>query len=163
MGFDFAALERRIGALEANRGASLRFGTVTEVTASDGSARVQLPDGGDMVSLPLRLLQKRTLKDKMQCFPDAGEQVAVLFSGQGLEQGVVLGAVYSKADASPDRPAQMDSTIYEDGAIIEYDRKEHEYVIAVPAGGSIVFRIGGSTLKMTENGIKLTATRIDLN
>lgn len=163
MAFDFAAQDRRIASLEANRGASLRFGTVTEVNAASGTARVQLPDGEGMVSLPLRTLQPRTLKDKVQCAPDIGEQVACLFSGQGLEQGVVLGAMYSKADVTPDRPQQTNGTTYADGARVEYDREAHSYLVDVPAGGSILFRIGGSTLEMTESGITLTATRIDFN
>ena len=60
MGFDMAALERRIAALEANRGASLRFGTVVGIGEDGGSARVQLHDGDGMVTYPLRVLQKRT-------------------------------------------------------------------------------------------------------
>ena len=59
MKFDYAALERRIAALEANRGASLRFGKVVGVTG--GAARVQLADGQDMVSAPLPTLQRRVL------------------------------------------------------------------------------------------------------
>ena len=86
-GFDYAQQERRIAALEANRGASLRFGIVTGVDPASGAARVQLPDGDGMVTMPLRVLERRTLKDKAQTLPDIGEPVACLFSGQGLEQG----------------------------------------------------------------------------
>lgn len=98
-GFDIAHLERRIAALEANRGASLRFGKVTGVEG--GYARVQLADGHGMVSMPLATLHRRVLRDQDITMPDQGEPVAVLFSGQGLEAGVVLGAVYSPAVPDP--------------------------------------------------------------
>ena len=45
-GFDYAQQERRIAALEANRGASLRFGIVTGVDPASGTARVRAPGRG---------------------------------------------------------------------------------------------------------------------
>lgn len=146
MPFNIAALERRIKALEANRGASLRFGTVTEVSEADGTARVQLPDGQNMVSHPLRVMQPRTLKDKKQCFPDIGEPVACLFAGQGFEQGVVLGAVYSPKCQSPNQQGGQDYTKYEDGTEIWYDRKAHK-LIAKVKGDSEIEAEGSITAK----------------
>lgn len=124
------ALERRIAALEANRGASLRYCEVTGVD-TNGSARVKLLDGDKMVSHPLRTLQRRTRKDKDQCFPDIGEHVACLFSGQGLESGVVLGAMYSETNKAPEQDAHYGYYRYEDGTTIYYDRAAHKYVADV--------------------------------
>lgn len=135
--FDYAALERRIAALEANRGASLRFGTVTESDPETGAARVQLEDGNGMVSYPLRVLQERTLKDKRQTMPDIGEPVAALFSGQGMEQGVVLGACYSSQTPPPAQPAAHDYMRYEDGTEIWYDRTAHKLIARVKGDAEI--------------------------
>lgn len=156
--FDFAALERRVSALEANRGASLRFGTVTEVNANTGAARVQLGDGDNLVSWPLRVLQRRSLKDKIQCLPDLGEPVAALFSGQGLEQGVVLGACYSTKTPAPSQPAAHDYVRYEDGTEIWYDRKKHELRLNVLGRLMINARDGisitcGGTISMDASDI----------
>lgn len=118
-------LERRIKALEANRGGSLRYCEVTDVSP-DGHARVKLLDGDEMVSLPLRILQRRTLKDKDQCFPDVGEHVACLFAGQGLESGVVLGAMYSDKNKSAGQESHMSFYEFEDGTKLAYDRQEHK-------------------------------------
>ena len=74
---------------------------MTGVDTATGTARVQLPDGDGMVTMPLRVLGRRTLKDKAQALPDIGEPVACLFSGQGLEQGVILGAHYTAKTPSP--------------------------------------------------------------
>ena len=130
-GFDYAQQERRIASLESNRGASLRFGTVTGVDTATGTARVQLPDGDGMVTMPLRVLGRRTLKDKAQALPDIGEPVACLFSGQGLEQGVILGAHYTAKTPSPNQEAQVDYVRYEDGTELWYDRKGHKLTAKV--------------------------------
>ena len=126
MGDDFSALSRRIKSLEANRGSILRWGTVTAVDEAAGSARVQIDDADGIVSMPLRVLQQRTLKDQHQELPDLGEHVACLFSGQGFEQGIVLGAIYSDKDPSPARPPQVWYRIFEDGTELEYDRQTHK-------------------------------------
>jgi phage baseplate assembly protein V len=126
MGDDFSRMERRINALEANRGAILRWGTVTEVDASAGTARVQIDDAENIVSMPLRVLQRRTLKDQHQELPDLGEHVACMFAGQGFEQGIVLGAIYSDKDPSPGREPQVQYRKFEDGTELQYDRKSHK-------------------------------------
>lgn len=120
-----ADLARRVAKLEANRGASLRFATVTESNVV-GSARVQLHDGDEMVSYPVRTLHKRTLKDKDQTLPDVGEQVAVLFAGQGLEEGCILGATYSEKDQSPGAEQPVAHYQFEDGSTFFYDRVNHK-------------------------------------
>jgi phage baseplate assembly protein V len=125
MGDDFSALSRRIKSLEANRGAILRWGTVTAVDETAGSARVQIDDADGIVSMPLRVLQQRTLKDQHQELPDIGEHVACMFSGQGFEQGIVLGAVYSDKDPCPAHEPQVQYRKFEDGTELEYDRKTH--------------------------------------
>lgn len=79
--FDFAALERRVTALEGAYPASLRFGVVVGVEG--GFARVQLADGQDLVSAPLPTVQRRVLKDQEIKMPDVGEPVAVLFPVRG--------------------------------------------------------------------------------
>ncbi len=122
--FDFAGLERRVRALEANRGASLRFGKVVGV--SGGAAKVQLADGQGIVSAPLPTLQRRVLKDQEIKLPDDGEPVACLFAGQGLEAGVVLGAVYSQANPDPEQERQVEFSRFSDGTVIFYDREAHK-------------------------------------
>ncbi len=123
---ELARLIRRVEALEANRGSLIRFAKVTEVDEKTGTVRVELPDGEGLITMPARVSQRRTLKDKSQELPDVGEQVITAFLGQGFEQPVVMGAVFSDPDASPGRPAHVYHTVFEDGTEIEYDRKEHK-------------------------------------
>ncbi|MBD5642196.1 MAG: phage baseplate assembly protein V [Desulfovibrio sp.] len=127
--FDLAALERRVAALEASQTASLRFGRVTGVKG--GKVRAQFQDGQGMNSYDLSTVQKRVLKDKYICMPDIGEPVACLFSGQGCEQGVVLGAYYNGREEDPGQESYMDYRQYEDGTQLWYDRQNHRLVARV--------------------------------
>ena len=162
-GFDYAQMERRIASLEANHGPSLRFGRVTEVDPGKGTARVQIRDGDGMVSMPLRVMQRRTLKDKVQCLPDLGEHVSCLFSGQGLEQGVVLGACYSELDTAPNQEPQTDHVVYEDGTVQQYDRKSHAFLLDVTPGGSILLRVGASQIKISSDRILIESPLVEIN
>lgn len=126
MAMNFAQMQRRIEALEKSSSSVLRFGTIVAVDEQSGSARVQLGDADNMVSYPLRVLQSRTLKDQHQEMPDLGEHVACLFSGQGLEQGLMLGAVYSDSDACPGLPPHIWYRRFADGTVIQYDRESHK-------------------------------------
>lgn len=123
---NWAEMERAIKALQAERGAVFRWGHVVAVDEAAGQARVQLDDAQGLVSAPLRVLQRRTLEDQHQEMPDLGEPVACLFSGQGLEQGLILGAYYSTKVPSPCRPAPVWYRKFKDGTELEYDRVTHK-------------------------------------
>lgn len=129
MTFDLAALERRIAALEASQPASLRFGRVTGING--GKVRVQFGDGQDMNSYDLSTIQNRVLKDQDIKMPDIGEPVACLFSGNGFEQGVMLGAYYNGQETDPGQPQGMDYHKYEDGTELWYDRDNHKLMAKV--------------------------------
>lgn len=148
--FDFAALERRVAALEDGHPASLRFGTV--VGNDNGRVRVRLDDGQSTVSAPLPTLQRRVLHDQELKLPDLGEPVAVLFSGQGREAGVVLGAYYSRSLPPPDEAPHQAYARFKDGTEWRYDRETHTLTLHVlgdvdiSATGDIRIWAGG-TLK----------------
>ncbi len=153
MSFNFASIERRIADLESNRGGSLRFGIITEVSEADGTARVHLPDGQGLVSMPLRVLHPRSTKDTPQLLPDVGDPVACLFSGQGFEQGVILGAYYHGHNPSPDQPSGIDYKKYSDGTELWYDRTEHKLVAKVK--GDVEMEIDGALRAYTKTEIDL--------
>jgi phage baseplate assembly protein V len=132
-----AELERRVTALEANKGGSIRFGEVTEVDEKTGTVRVKLPDAENLVTMPLRVSQRRTLKDQSQELPDVNEHVICAFTGQGLEQGAVIGAVYSQKDQSPGRPARNFYLKFNDGTEIEYDPEGHQMTARVKGSADV--------------------------
>jgi phage baseplate assembly protein V len=166
--FDFAALERRVAALESRSPASLRFGKVTGVEG--GAARVQLEDGQGVVTMPLPTLQRRVLKDQEIKMPDIGEPVAALFSGQaaGQETGVVLGAVYSPTVPDPGQETHLEFSRFSDGTVIFYDRDAHKLFadvkgdVVVKTEGNITVEAKGEILVQSDIRIKLKAPFVEI-
>lgn len=103
----------------------LRFGVVVAIDESRGMARVQYTDMDGEVSYWLAVVKQKTLKDKQYFLPDIGEHVAVLIDDRA-EEGVVLGAIYSDADPVPVSSKDKYHIRFNDGTMIEYDRKEHK-------------------------------------
>ncbi len=166
MNFDFATLERRVAALEAAQTGSLRFGRVVEVCRDEkrrGKVRVQFRDGQGMVSHTISPLQKRVLKDQDIELPDIGEPVACLFSGQGCEEGVLLGAYYSEREKAPDQPPTHVYRKFKDGAEMFFDREEHTFQMTFPPGTTFRIAVGPNELVMDDAGIRISGPRIDLN
>ena len=159
MSFDYADLERRIAALEASQSASLRFGRVTGV--SGGKVRVELPDGQNVNSYELSTIQKRVLKDQDIKMPYIGEPVACLFSGQGREQGLVLGAYYNGQENAPEQPAHIDYRKYSDGTEIFYDREKHRLYARV-MGDAVIETEKSISAKAKQEILAESSTKITL-
>lgn len=102
----------------------LRFGIVTNIDESKAQARVQFNESDGMVSYWLAVLQAKTFKDKFYVLPDIGEQVVCLMD-KNIEEGVILGAVYSAIDECPVISKDKVRITFQDGAEFEYDRKNH--------------------------------------
>lgn len=151
------SVTRQVDGQGSTRGGLLRFGTVTSVDAKTGTAKVRFDDADGLVSMPLRVIQDRTLKDKHQHLPDVGEQVACVSSGQsrGNEEGVVLGSFWSEADASPAHDAHVDYHMYADGTEIEYDREKHTLTANVK--GTVDVKATGHIAAQTDDTAAISA------
>lgn len=122
----------------------LRFGTITEVNASAGTARVKFEED-DIVSAPLPVVQRAVSGDKFFSLPSPGDQVACLMD-ENAETGAVLGSVYSSAQTPPSGATAGSMVVrFEDGTTIKYDK----------AGPKITVEIDG------EVEVKCTVTKID--
>jgi len=104
----------------------IRVGVVTSINPEKGTVRVHLAGVDEEVSYELPVIFPKTHKDKAYFMPDIGEHVVCIFSGQGLEQGFVLGAIYSEADTTPVSNKDKFLIRFEDGTEIEYDRRAHK-------------------------------------
>ena len=153
MTFDYAELSRRIAALEDALPSSLRMGRV--VSVSGGRARVVLADGDNMVTHELPTLQKRVLKDQDIKMPDVGEPVACLFSGQGREAGVILGAYYNNSEQPPGVPKTADYHRYADGTEIMYDRETH--TLTAKVRGDVCIETEGSLTASAKQGVRFVS------
>ncbi|MBI3584190.1 MAG: phage baseplate assembly protein V [Nitrospinae bacterium] len=101
----------------------VKVGVITQRYPERCTVKVKLIDVDDTVSYELPVVFRKTLKDKDYWMPDIDEHVVCLFSGQGLEQGFVLGAIYSESDKVPVSSNDKWHKQFEDGTVIEYDRK----------------------------------------
>lgn len=119
----------------------VRVGVVTNTYPERGTVRVHLVDTDDQVSFELPVVYAKTNKDKEYWMPDVGEHVVCLFSGQGMEQGFVLGAIYSQADTVPVSSQDKYHVRFEDGTSIEYDRAEHK--LKADVKGSVEIKATG--------------------
>jgi len=99
----------------------LRFGIVTNIDESKAQARVQFQDSDGMVSYWLSILQSKTYKDKFYILPDLGEHVVCLMD-KNIEEGVILGSIYSEQDACPVVSKDKFHIRFEDGTVLEYDK-----------------------------------------
>jgi phage baseplate assembly protein V len=95
--------------------------------------------------------------------PEPGEQVLLVAPGGDLNQGVVVGSIYRADHPAPADSEDISRTLFKDGAVMEYDRAQHHWRLAVPVGGKIVLEIGATKLELSDQGARLTAPRIDLN
>ncbi len=140
-----------------------RRAVVEEVDPVSVRVRVRFPDADGMVSWWLEVMQKRSHGDRSYWLPDPGEAVAVLMDERD-EAGVVLGAIYSTADPPPVASADKRHVTHRDGALFEYDRAAHRWVVAIPAGGRVEIRVGaGTSIVLDDAGVRVAGPRIDLN
>lgn len=120
-----ADLLSRLERLEDQMRHIVRCGTVTATDPETAKVRVQFADADRMVSYDLPVRFEKTQDDKDYDMPDIGEQVVCLFLPFGVEQGFVLGAVYSQADEVPVISQNKKHRLFADGTWFEYDREKH--------------------------------------
>lgn len=105
---------------------SIRVGVVVSTNPDAATVRARFQDADGLISYDLRVLQHKTCKDKAYWMPDIGEHVLCLCLPHGHEQGFVVGAFYSQADATPVQSQDKRHVLFEDGTWLEYDRQEHK-------------------------------------
>jgi phage baseplate assembly protein V len=139
-----------------------RIGIVKAQDVTLGRVRVAFPDLDQMTSWWLALVVPKTQNDKAYWMPDIGEQVVCLMD-EKLEDGAVLGAVYSQADSPPVQSADKFHLSFKDGATVEYDRAAHAFAMALPAGATLSINASGATIEIDASGtVNVSGTVINL-
>lgn len=106
-------------------GGVLRFGYVSVFDATKKLVRVRFPDKNNLVSGWLQLLCWNTRKNRDEINLDIEEHVACLMAGNGVECGVVLGALWDDKNLPPVADGDIRATTYSDGTTVWVDRKKH--------------------------------------
>jgi phage baseplate assembly protein V len=133
------------------RKSPFRVGIVKAQDLTLGRVRVAFPDLDQMTSWWLALVVPKTQNDKACWMPDIGEQVVCLMD-ENLEDGAVLGAVYSDADSTPVQSADKFHLSFKDGASFEYDRAAHALAVALPAGATVTISASGASISIDADG-----------
>ena len=127
---------------------AFRLGIVKEQDSSLSRLRVVFNEFDEMLSYWLPVVVSKTQNDKAYWLPDIGEQVVCLMDERD-EAGVVLGAIYSQADATPVQNADKLHLGFKDGTAMEYDRAEH--VLALTFQDSTAIKYDGGAHALTLN------------
>lgn len=154
-------LEKRVAELERLLANIVRVGIVSSVGDEAGSARVVFDDRDDTVSFDLPVMQRQSLQNKDYAMQDVGEQVVCLFLPSGVEQGFVLGSLYSSQESRPANSRDVRRVVFRDGTAIEYNRASH--VLTANVQGNVVVTATGNINATADGQINMTAPNITLN
>jgi phage baseplate assembly protein gpV len=130
-----------------NAVAPFRVGLVRQQDAANALVRVTFSDYDQMQSWWLPVVTPKTQDDKAYWMPDVGEQVVCLMDLRD-EAGVVLGAIYSQADAPPVTSADKWHITFKDSAAFEYDRSSHVLDLKMQDGAEITYDAGAHLLTL---------------
>ncbi len=106
----------------------LRFGIISQINPELVQAKVRFEDD-ESTSYWLPILQTKTLKDKYYSMPNEGEQVVCLMD-ENCEDGVILGAIYSSADAPVVKNEKEISLNLEDNSLININKETQTLTIS---------------------------------
>ena len=129
----------------------MKIGIVDAIDPAACKVRVHFQDQDGVVSDWLPVMQKKTLNDKQYWMPDIGEHVVCLMD-DNEEFGVVIGAIYSDADAPPISSPDKYLVKFEDGTTIEYDRTTHKLTADVQ--GDVDILATGKTTWVSDGTIE---------
>lgn len=151
----------------------IRLGFVFDRDPSRARVRVEFPDLLDRKNQPvvswwLPVVTHKTKADQVYWMPDRNEHVVVALFGHGVEDGVVLGAIYSQPTPPPIADLDVAYVGFQDGTSMEYDRAKSEGR-AVLVGdvqaqvlGDLTVLVGQALKILAQEGIELDGGTQDL-
>lgn len=126
----------------------LRLGTIDQVDVTGAVVRVRC---GGLRSTWVRWFARRAGDVREWCPPSVGEQCLLLSPGGDLANGMALVGAFSDAHPAHDDRGHIDSTLYPDGSLREYDDEAHRHLLRCV--GDIVRSASGSICSHAEKDI----------
>ncbi|KVU99773.1 baseplate assembly protein [Burkholderia ubonensis] len=147
-----------LGEIDRRMACMVQHGTVEGVTYQPPMCRVRV---GAWVS---DLMPWKTAAAGAVRFwrpPSVGEQATMFAPSGDLAGAYAIPGYYSDQHGGSARASPAETAWdYPDGASEVYDHEKHEYRVDVPAGGRIVFRIGGTELELRADGVMLRTQQL---
>lgn len=155
----------------------IRVGKVSALNPSKHTARVIFEDQDNSVSYELQVGTDSAFKNKKFGLPDINEQVLCIFLPINLSQGFIIRSLYNDEDTPADSDSDINSTTYEDGTRVEYNRSTHELKVncvgnieatcknaKISAETQVLINVAGTTMMIDSDGLyinnKIYATDI---
>lgn len=114
----------------------IKFGTISEVDATKGLARVKFDADDNMVSYWLPISHPKTLQDKFIVPFDINEHVWCLMD-QNMEYGIIGGAIYDSGNQPDGGDNKKIAVKFAGSLLVEFDRNTKTLSIDGPGDFSI--------------------------
>ncbi len=137
----------------------VRFGTISDVDLTSKPPMCRAKSGG-LTTDWLKWITPRAGKVREWSPPSIGEECVILSPSGDTGAGAILTGFFNAGLAAPETDGNVTARHFDDGAVERYDQTAHAYLLDVPTGGSITFKIGGSSLVMTESAITLKSDAV---
>lgn len=159
----FAEFEARLDKIEEMIRHVVRVGEVVSASPASGTVRVRIGDADNLVSYDLPVIQRQTLRTKDFHSPDVGEHVLCAFLPFGVEQGFVLGSMFSQADGTPVQDPDKRHTDFGDGSWVQYDLAAHRMQAHVEQGELRVSVGKDAHVLLEEGNLIIRAAQADID
>lgn len=130
----------------------LRFGKISEYNPEKGVARVHFNDD-EIVSDWLPIVVPQSKDTKFSAPLDVEEHVCCMMDSNA-ENGVVLGAVYSKSENPSNGGKDVYCVEFKNGDRIEYNRNTRVHKIKIGTSEYSISNSGGHTIKRGSESLK---------
>lgn len=120
----------------------IRLGRIKTVTPSKPFHTVTV-DLGDIVTDELRVLNLRAGKDSTHDLPSIKEECVVFSPAGELALGIVVVGLNNENFPTPSQDPDIKLRLFEDGAVISYDTKNHSLQAILPSGATAILTASG--------------------
>lgn len=120
----------------------IRLGRIKTVTPSKPFHTVTV-DLGDIVTDELRVLNLRAGKDSTHDLPSIKEECVVFSPAGELALGIVVVGLNNENFPTPSQDPDIKLRLFEDGAVISYDTKNHSLQAILPGGATAILTAPG--------------------
>lgn len=133
-----------------NFAATLQYGHVSAIDPATHKVKVSLPalENTDTDWLPV--ITMGAYGNQFYALPDVGSLVVCLLNATG-DGGVVLGAMYNEADATPSSDGEMWLKRFKNGTVISHNRNTGQ--VLVQTDGDVIVKSAKSVTLDTPNTI----------
>jgi phage baseplate assembly protein V len=137
----------------------VRFGTISAIDLTSKPPMCRAKSGGLNTDW-LKWITLRAGNVRVWNPPSIGEECIILSPSGDTRTGAILTGLFNSDYEAPETDENVTARHWDDGAVERYDQAAHEYLLDVPAGGTITLKIGGSSLVMTDSAITLKSDAV---